>query len=80
MVQDRMFAIVFLGAYHKMDRDSSAPETDYESLELEYDKISAQILYWVFFMNLKVALSKSNVSMAKIASDLELDFHRLEKM
>lgn len=80
MVQDRMFAIVFLGAYHKTDRDSSAPETDYESLELEYHKIGAQVLYWVFLMNLRVALSKSNVSMVKIANDLELDFHRLRKV
>lgn len=80
MMQDRMFAIVFLGAYNKTGHDSPAHEADYKSLEVEYDKIGAQVLYWVFFVNLRVALSESNVSMAKIANDLELDIYCLEKM
>lgn len=80
MKPNQMFSITFLGLNRHGDNHACLPNVNHEALELEYNTTIAQYLYWNFSLNLKCQFSYSNMSMAKIANELELDEHALNKM
>ena len=80
MKPNQMFSITFLGLGMHGDNHACLPSINHQALELEYNTIIAQYLYWNFYLNLKYHFLDSSMSMAKIANELELDEHALNKM
>lgn len=62
MIQDKAFAIAFESMSMVENHIQKAPAFNPESLDLEYDTSTAQILYWIFVLNLKLELSQKNIN------------------
>lgn len=80
MIQDKAFAITFESMSMIENHRHKAPAFNPESLDLEYDTSTAQILYWIFVLNLKLELSHKKISMEKAASELQLEPQHLTMM
>lgn len=80
MKQDHVFAITFQSGIKKNVKRRYATQAEYEAFELEYEKFTAQILYFNFAMNVKAAVSECGKPMSTIAKALDLDSNHLSKM
>lgn len=80
MIQDRVFVITFEGRQIFPNDPCPTPVTDYKSLNKEYDKTTARMLYWLFFLNMNTAFSRRNMRMNEVAHQLKLDAHYLARM
>ena len=80
MEQDHVFAITFQSGIKTNTKRIYATQAEYEAFELEYEKFTAQILYFIFAMNLKATTSECGKPMSTIAKALDLDSNHLSKM
>ena len=80
MMQEHTFAIIFETKSMIEDHRGQRPTGNQEALELEYDTTTAQMLYWIFLLNLKQELARKNAPMSKVASELQLDPQHLATM
>lgn len=80
MMQEHTFAITFESKNMIENHRWQRPAGNQEALELEYDTITAQMLYWIFLLNVKQELARKNAPMSKVASELQLDPQHLATM
>lgn len=80
MKQDRIFAITFQSGTRKNTKRIYATQAEYEAFKVEYEKFTAQILYFNFIMCLKAAMTECGKPISAIAKALDLDLNHLYKM
>lgn len=80
MKQDHVFAITFQSGIKANTKRIHATQAEYEAFELEYEKSTAQILYFNFAMNLKSAVSECGKPMSTMAKAIDLDVNHLSNM